>query len=85
MRVTQFEKPINALAAFTDGIERIALDLSGQAAHQPFFKGIIQPLDQLTNAGVDRDLSRKLLSYLDSAAINQRTEDDKTLILAVRK
>jgi hypothetical protein len=85
MRVARREKPVSAIAVFTDGIERVALDLSSQAAHQPFFKGIIQPLDQLMKAGVDRDLSRKLGTYLDSPAINERTEDDKTLILAVRK
>lgn len=85
MRVDRRERPISALAVFTDGIERIALDLGGQAAHQPFFRGMIQPLDQLTNAGADRALSGKLLSYLDSEPVNARTEDDKTLILAVHK
>ncbi|MDX5983230.1 PP2C family serine/threonine-protein phosphatase [Sphingomonas echinoides] len=85
MRVIRSELPIDAVAVFTDGIERLALDYADLDAHQPFFRGMIAPLEEVSAPGLDRDLSVKLGAYLDAPAVCDRTDDDKTLILAFRR
>lgn len=85
LRLAAMERPIDAMAVFTDGIERLALDLARGEAHQPFFEGMIRPLESGMTAGPDRDLGVKLAMYLDSPAVCDRTDDDKTLILALRR
>jgi len=85
MRVIRSHLPIDAVAVFTDGIERLALDYTSLDAHQPFFRGIIAPLEAVGTPGIDRDLSMKLKAYLDGPAICERTDDDKTLVLAIRR
>lgn len=84
MRVIRSDLPIDAVAVFTDGIERLALDYAGLDAHQPFFRGMIAPLETAGAPGMDRDLSAKLGAYLDAPAVCERTDDDKTLVLAIR-
>lgn len=85
MRISRHEAAVDALAVFTDGIERLALDLGKEEAFQPFFRGMIRPLDGKATGGPDRDLGFALAAYLDSPAVCERTDDDKTLILAVRR
>ncbi|WBO24314.1 PP2C family serine/threonine-protein phosphatase [Sphingomonas abietis] len=83
MRMVRSDHAIDAVVAFTDGIERLALDFASETPHVPFFAKIIVPLEQSGAVGSDRDLSEKLAAYLNSDAINARTDDDKTLVLAV--
>ena len=74
--------PISALVAFTDGLERLALDFSATAPHAPFFEGVLAPICQSPVTGRDAKLSQQLARYLDSPAVNARTDDDKTLLIA---
>lgn len=85
IRISRSSDEISALAVFTDGIERLALDYNLSIAHQPFFKGIISPLDSAKIRGCHRDLAIKLNSYLSGRSVSERTDDDKTLVLAVRQ
>jgi hypothetical protein len=85
LRIIESDLPIDAYAIFTDGIERIALDYAAIQAHQPFFRGMIAPLEKNEAVGPDRELSRKLGAYLAAPAVCERTDDDKTLVLAVLK
>lgn len=85
VKISRSAEPVSAIAVFTDGIERLALNYGLNEPHQPFFKGIILPLDAAVAKGRDFGLSAQLLSYLSSPAINERTDDDKTLVLAVRR
>ena len=85
LRITRPNRQIDAVAAFTDGIERLALDFSDDTAHQPFFAGIIRPVEDSEISGIDMPLSQKLKAFLDSDRINERTDDDKTLVLAALK
>ena len=85
LRVSRTEFPIVAAAAFTDGIERLALDFTTREPHFPFFDGVFRPLDESPTVGRDMVLSGKLSAFLDSEAVNKRTNDDKTLVLAVLK
>lgn len=70
-------------ALFTDGLERLVLNLAQQSVHAPFFRMAFAPLRQ-TAAGHAETLSQSLDRYLSSAEVNNRTDDDKTLILATR-
>lgn len=74
--------PISAIVAFTDGLERLALDFAARRAHAPFFQGILGPVMASETVGCDRDLCTALARYLDSDAVNARTDDDKTLLVA---
>jgi hypothetical protein len=74
--------PICALVAFTDGLERLALDFGAGRAHAPFFQGILGPVAASETVGRDQSLCVALARYLDSDAVNARTDDDKTLLVA---
>lgn len=81
-RISRHSTPIDRLAIFTDGIERLALDFATDKPHTPFFAAISEPIARSPAEGRDGALSIKLGDYLASDAINQRTDDDKTLVLA---
>ena len=74
--------PISALVAFTDGLERLALDFGAGRAHAPFFQGILGPVAASESLGRDQSLCAALARYLNSDAVNVRTDDDKTLLVA---
>lgn len=82
LQIGVFEKPIDEIAVFTDGLQRIALDSKTAAPHAPFFRPMFAPL--LKNQ-VSPALNDRLVEFLKSPKINERTDDDKTLILAARK
>jgi len=69
------------LALLSDGLQRIALNYQTKTAHAPFFSGLFAPL-RMTPKRDALALSTKLAEYLDSPKVNDRTDDDKTLILA---
>ncbi len=82
LRITRHLDPIDALVSFTDGLERLALDFVRGKPFAPFFMTMTRSVFDLPQPGKDRVLSRKLELYLDSNVINQRTDDDKTLVIA---
>ncbi len=80
-----YEAPIDQLAVMTDGIERLALDFRERCAHPGFFTRMFAPLAPLAPTamhGREPVLSRKLRNFLGSTPVKERTDDDKTLILA---
>lgn len=74
---------IEELALFTDGLELLLLNMAGQTVHSPFFRMAFAPLRQ-SPSGHDEKLSQSLAVFLASDEVNDRTSDDKTLILATR-
>jgi len=78
-------RPITAISVFSDGLERLALDLRARQPFVPFFDSIIAPVVSSVSIGKDNDLSGKLNSFLGSDGVNSRSDDDKTLVLAVRR
>lgn len=70
------------VAAFTDGIQRIALNLATNTPHEPFFAPFF---DGMARATADQEdyLANLLVKFLGSARVNERTDDDKTLALAL--
>ena len=74
--------PINELAIFTDGIERLVLDFAAKTVHGPALQPIFEWLSKTNSGG--RDPCNALAAYLGSEQINRRTDDDKTLVMATR-
>jgi serine/threonine protein phosphatase PrpC len=70
-----------ALAVMTDGLLRLALDLTEDRPHAPFFNPL---LNFAANPGDAKDAREQLRAFLDSPRVNARTDDDKTLVLAAR-
>jgi hypothetical protein len=76
---------IEELAIFSDGIERMVLHGATKSVNDPFFNQMFAPVRNSTSEGIDHKLSEKLKEYLGSAAVNARTNDDKTLFMATRR
>jgi hypothetical protein len=72
---------ISELALFTDGLERLALRFDAQTPHVPFFQPLFHALK--TSSNVEK-LNDGLRSFLSSESVKNRSDDDKTLILATR-
>lgn len=70
------------VAAFSDGLQRLALNMASNTAHEPFFAPFFKVLVNSTSAQED-ELQSALVRFLASPAVNERTDDDKTLALAV--
>ncbi|CAK0770833.1 Serine/threonine protein phosphatase [Gammaproteobacteria bacterium] len=69
------------LALFSDGLQRLALVYESRTAHAPFFAPMLAVMHQATAASC-LVLSEQLATFLASARVNERTDDDKTLVLA---
>jgi len=72
---------VNELALFTDGLERLILRFADRAVHGPFLAPIAEALRRSDDTEL---LCRGLRDFLDSDSVNQRTDDDKTLLFACR-
>nr|WP_281253255.1 PP2C family serine/threonine-protein phosphatase [Sphingomonas lenta] len=83
--VNRLDRPIAALALFSDGIEALVLDETARRPHPRFFDEMFAVMRAGEAAGCDRDLSRSLGRYLRRDALNALTHDDKSLVLAVRR
>lgn len=81
LRIKRLPLEYDAFALFSDGIENLALDHLAGHPHVRFFDPMIKPIDQAAVTGKLKKLSLALGQYLDSAAICESTDDDKTLIL----
>lgn len=85
LRITRkTARDYDAFAAFSDGIDSIALHHANQEPHARFFDPMIKPIDQASERGRLAGLSDALGRYLDGPAICDRTDDDKTLVLVSR-
>ncbi|HEX8825551.1 MAG TPA: protein phosphatase 2C domain-containing protein, partial [Archangium sp.] len=75
-------EPVDELAVFTDGLQMLALHFASRSVHRPFFESLFSTLRE---AARPEELVVPLRTFLDSPAVNARTEDDKTLVLALRE
>lgn len=75
-------REVSGIAVLTDGLEMVSMDMTDGTPHEPFFRPIFElardPEEDL--AAAERDLEQ----FLASERICERTDDDKTLIVAVR-
>ncbi len=70
---------VDGLALLTDGLQALALELATNTAHAPFFAPLFDYVAQQEADG------EELVALLASDRVNDRTDDDKTLVLAVRR
>jgi hypothetical protein len=70
------------IALFTDGLQNLVLSFSQKKAHDGFFRPLFGAL-RVHPAGDFSDFSRQLETFLLREDISARSDDDKTLILAV--
>lgn len=82
VRFATISEPIDSIVLFSDGLERLALDFANKKPFGGFFAGVTAPIFTSKARGFDRELSKKLASFLSSDGVNARTDDDKTLIIS---
>ena len=82
IRVAEFASGPTDIAIMTDGLQSLALDYAGESVHEPFFRGMFQPLHGSSGSGELPALSVSLEEFLSSDRVRLRTDDDVSLILA---
>jgi hypothetical protein len=78
------EENISEVAIFTDGLQMLALNNESESVHQPFFNDLFKWLRKASDDEHISILNNKLIDYLSGNTINNRTDDDKTLLLATK-
>ncbi len=81
LRVEIIEQQVDELAVMTDGLQMLALDMNESRVHERFF---VPLFNALRNGPEAETLQPSLLAFLASPRVNERTDDDKTLLLAIR-
>jgi len=83
-RHLQFKRTIatDDVALMTDGLQLLALDFGTRSAHPGFFHPMFKAMRAAESCA---DLVVPFRSFLDSPDVNSRTDDDKTLVLAMRR
>jgi hypothetical protein len=76
-------RDVDEVALFTDGLQGLALRYVSREAHGPFFEPMFARLRQEADEQSEQ-LRAELRAFLESGPVNQRTDDDKTLVLATR-
>ena len=77
-----FPAKASKIAVFTDGMQRLALNMATNTPHEPFFEPFFAVLSTV-GAEQEDELASALARFLNSESVNERTDDDKTLALAV--
>ncbi|WP_064811687.1 MULTISPECIES: PP2C family serine/threonine-protein phosphatase [unclassified Rhizobium] len=84
-RFKRHDGDFDAVTLFSDGIEGLVIDSKTGSPHPGFFQPVIRPLEASEDDGRQMLLSMQLAQFLDSSRINERTDDDKTLVVACRR
>jgi hypothetical protein len=82
LQVRSLGHPVDDLALFTDGLQFLALDFASRSVHNPFFEPMFESLRAATEP---EPLEGPFTEFLNSKPVNDRTDDDRTLILATRR
>lgn len=82
LQVEEVVGGIEAIAGFTDGLQSLALNSSQKSVHSSFLDPLLEVVHASPNVSA---LAPALETYLSSPNINARTDDDKTLVMAVRR
>jgi hypothetical protein len=80
--VLALEGRVEELALFTDGLQALALHYASRTVHAPFFEPMFRALRSVPAV---EGLEGPLQDFLSSGPVNERTDDDKTLVLATRR
>jgi hypothetical protein len=82
LRVEHVAGCIENVCLFSDGLERLVLDLRARTAHAPFFDAVFKRFGNAAQPGHAAQVSRELSELLGSEAVNSRTDDDKSILCA---
>lgn len=74
---------IDEVAVFSDGLQRLALHMESQTAYAPFFRPMFTPLRSSVE-GFSSELSDALIGFLTAPRMQDKTDDDTSLVLATR-
>lgn len=74
-----YVKGIRAILGFTDGLEHLCLNYITKSVHAPLVTKLFAALEGNPEVGL---LERQLGALLSSTLVNDRTDDDKTMVLA---
>lgn len=86
MAVEVLEMNVAALAVMSDGLIRLALKMPAQQPHAPFFQPLFRFASSVqADSEAEQQASQQLAEFLTSERVNARTDDDKSLVLAVRE
>lgn len=77
-----YSQSVQTLALMTDGIIRLATDVSNNEPFLPFFKPLLRLVAQLDD---ETEAQKQLKKFLASDRVCARTDDDKTLVLAAHQ
>jgi hypothetical protein len=80
MILSCFSTGVRAFAATTDGLLRLAVRLPAYEPHAPFFRPLFAFAMESTDSAA---AAEPLAAFLASERVTRRTDDDKTLVLAV--
>jgi hypothetical protein len=72
---------VYAVSLLSDGLMRLALSMQNHSPHEPFFRPLLAftgMSSRLPDAAAD------LAAFIASDRVNSRTDDDKSIVLAVR-
>jgi hypothetical protein len=75
---------IDEVSLFTDGLQSLALEYQDRLAHGPFFASVFEWVRKASKQQFDR-YTDSLKQFLNSDRVNDRTDDDKTIIIATRR
>ncbi len=81
LRFAFVAEAVEDLILFSDGIFAVAVNYQTMKPHEPFLMPMIAPL---RNGNGIEGLNEKLENFLASPKINEKTDDDKTIVLASR-
>lgn len=76
-----YQTSVEAIAAMTDGLYRLAVNVPTGEPHPPFFTPLFQFAQTMSEA---ENAKPHLEAFLNTERINHRTDDDKTIVLVVR-
>lgn len=71
--------PARGIALFSDGLQRLALEMPQGTPHERFFNPLFQFIQQDSD---EAGANEQLQGFLTSPRVSQRTDDDLTLVLA---
>ena len=73
--------PVRALAVFSDGLQRLALQMPEGIPHEAFFR----PLFRFIDCECVEDRSGELAGFLTEPRVASRTDDDITLLVGAKR
>ena len=79
------KQKFDKIALFTDGLERLILDFQSRTVYPPSISSIFEWLAVTPILDPVKLPSEAFKAYLSSDHINNRTDDDRTLVMATRR